>query len=265
MDNITRCLDDLKYVFPKTLLDLAFLDSNRRMQTVNSGITNTIMYAKVLRDMELTGGVFKVINLRDCKVTYIGQNDLLVEVPSHILSGRKILSALVLTELYEDENTLTGQIWSHSGYTVSKNGPMNPIVDSTRGYRVDYNPRIELIDYNSFYVYGVGYSISSLAANVQLSNPSISLNGFDVKYYDVFKELTIYAIQAYIYMLWDDVMDRAFVRSGQRLETFNDKISTYSEANSLYNSKLKKWKKISKATDKVAMQNNINAAVGVYL
>jgi hypothetical protein len=262
---VQKALDEIKRRIPNAVLQAAFGGTqqngwNRRPISLDERIMATVIRPRVMVDANIAGGTEDYIPFEGL----IGEREddftLVYRIPKSRTQGRSIISALNITFTSPNAMSATGTNNSQGGSSLLRMG--EALVDAHGTIPVISSARCQIIAENvvmikcSLLIPGYCFLRCVLGNDENLSH-------LQLKSIPAFCELVEYAVKSHIYNTLDVELDMGKLVMGQELGKIREKVDSYAEAETLYQTFLReKWKKIAFMNDSETYRRHIQRIVG---
>ena len=265
MSIIDYAINKIKTIgIPKDVLELAFLKKPNELGlnvSIDSQIEDLVIKPIVLRDLNVLGGLKVTIPLNDCEIrTYnntLYETNAIINVPYKVTNGRKILEALEILIIYNQE------------FTYGGDNRLLQVIDQLNRSKLsmENNLRVitdlRLIGPNTILVYDNVVNLSS-GVLVAMVEHNSDLSNISMRYADDFYKLVKKACEAYIYNSVVVELNRGAIYNGHELGKVNEIIESYASAEEEYEQMLEeKWGKIMFMADRESMDDYVKSMIGL--
>lgn len=238
MDIITNAINNILFHIDDTILNDAFSDPRRnygrRMQSLESLITEQVIYMKVKPDLDNIGGVSIQLDLQGIKYDQLEDYSRVYYIPNKLTQGRVISQAsrVSLAALHKINHDF--------GHSSSNMMRMNTMERSTQSIITSNSPianmananvevlsdnMIKLSDYQSF--------TSPIWLECLLSYDD-SLSEIQRPYYQDFAELVLLATKAFISRKLRLRLDKTRLDGGRDFNEYKNIVDEYRDAGESY-------------------------------
>lgn len=231
------------------------------MLSVDHQLRDKVVEGIVMPDINLISGQRELIPLSG--LVQVGQPDFsqVIHIPKERTNGRSIVAAYSIV-IGSQTGAMNGVFnTSYSGATSSMGEAMRAVQQSRSAIPIMNDANIALIAENTIVIRsplrlaGVAWLDCLLTHNEQLSNIPAGA-------YRHFADLVVEATKAYIYNNIIIPMDEAEIVGGMGLGQFRSIVEGYSDAEELYQEKLKIWENVSILSDPIQHQDHIMSLMG---
>ena len=230
MNAVSKALVDIKYNIPSEIIDISFRERANRINQVISNderIRSTVIQGRVIPDCSNSVGMTVNVPLDKCKVTYLSDTDVVVEIPKTITNNRTIVSCLSIVSNAGVLNT----------YTDSTISPLASVADimynNLSTINVIQSSRLEVVGENIILISDPSIKIMNgfLRCIVNYDNAMSDLNP---RAYQVFSKACILCTKSYIWSQMRVKLDQGYVYGGHELGVITDIIDGYADAEEMY-------------------------------
>ncbi len=239
MDAITKALNDIKFEIPRDILNLAFVNRynyyTAEVISLDKSITDNVINAKVLPDLNVVRGQEVSIPLEYCDIINVTPNpyvmETVIKVPAKLLNGRNIITPLAI-------------VFESGPITPYQNGnrllqTANAAINTTIGTGGFSTTDLELIGNNTVLVHE-NLPIVLGFLRVMIENDR-NMNNLNPRFYNYFSQLCIYATKAYIYNTLIIDINKGIIVGGHELSIIKNIIDSYQDAIENYKTYLKEY------------------------
>lgn len=252
MDAIVKALSDIKMQIPRPILEEVFRHlqgpRNRNMIGLDDGISQMVIFPRVLVDCSLLGGDEMHLPLTSGTIQQVDNQTILVRFPKSITNERSILTVLGVE--YSNPASaawLAPVLGTSQSPHVLQQGKM--MIDVHSPIPSTFTSRVILVGENTVQLTG----FTSPPANFYLRcvlEYSERMASLSPRYYHHFSKLAVLAVKAFIFNQYELEVAEAQLSAGRELGKFGQIIDRYEDANDTYEEYLKtKWAKVAFMND----------------
>lgn len=259
MNAIQKALTDIKFQIPSEILNIGFnqydvLDN--RLVNIDEKIMSRVIRPRVMMDANLVGGIEIRINVGECGIQLLSDNEFIITVPKTLTSGRPIISALSLVSTalgYMQTSTYPSMQGTESVLTnMANNLDTQNLVQTSK---------LELIAENTILVQDPTVYLQYGVMRVIIANDT-NMSNINARSYLAFSKLCILAVKAYIHNYAIVKMGRSYISNGHELGIVKEIIDSYSDANNEYLEYLNTtWSQVAFANDSDKMSRLISSMI----
>lgn len=240
---------------PPEVLERAFYDidehKNLNMQNLIHHLQDEVIYKFLLPAMNTVGGKRMIIPLNSVEPTVRGMGSAtdrftrIYRVPKSLTQGRSIITALSISYgAYMN----VGSVANTTGSSQLL-GAADQLVNSVNGPHVNSTSNISLIGDNIIMIRDAIQMYGGVNLECYLEHDP-TLADIQPRLYQVFTEIVILAIKAYIYNKLVISMDMAFIHAGRELGVMSEIIKGYADAQEMFMEKIRTdWPRVSRQGD----------------
>ena len=241
-------------------------ECNFNPATIEDSIRNTIIYNRVITDMNLYGGLERYINVQGAEIINSDETGTLYHYTEKQLHGLSIISAHYYMPGTPPRDEMYSILRHGGGNSTPRGGGMNkpklscPSQKALEQLASDVNP-----DKHKVIGFGARVIIRLVGKNSILSSSRAKNGYFKVvlsedpelttvppRSYPAFAKLVELATKAYIYKEEVITLEQAEIYNGASLGGIKSYISDLRDSEELYQAQLKKWGKIAFMHDRPA-------------
>lgn len=262
MNAITNALTDLKFRIPPEILNIAFrekVDYYNPVVPIDDRILNLVIRPRVLKDLNLVGGVEFRIDITSCSVFQVNPpfNEFIVDVPKTLTGGKSIVSVLSLVG--KSTIATTDMAYSVPGQIDSN---MYKMYNNLANINVIQTSRLELIGENTVLVQDPSLMLTYAALRCVVENNS-NLENIHPRNYPIISNFILMAVKSYIYNSLVVKLDQGYVYNGHELGIITDVINAYADSEEMYQELLVgKMRKISFLNNNDSKNRFIKSMIG---
>lgn len=230
MNAIQNAIKDIKYSIPIEILQLAFTETDNRLNnfiSLDERILASIIRPRVIIDTNIVGGIEARIDLNRCVISGMTNREFIVEVPKILTNGSSIMSVLGIVS-----NVVYSQSTSFSETPAATSSAMN-MMNNLGTENVVQTSRLELISDNTILVSDPTIHLINGVLRAVIEN-SANMSNLNPRSFNAFSKLCILAVKAYVYNIMLVKMDKAVIYGGHELGVVKEIIDGYSDAEEQY-------------------------------
>lgn len=240
----------MRQSIPVKILELAFPQkSNGMILSIEDRMLNDCIRPIVMMDMSILGGMMIHVDLSLCRTVATNEytltpdmNTFIVDVPKSLTNNKTIVSVYSL-------------IAGGYGTNVNIAPCTNPIVaDASKLYlagspsNVLQTARMAVVGENKVLIEGYAPQVTTGTLVCNVSN-NANLENIQPPYYIYVAKMITLGIKAYIYNnLWP-MIDTGILYAGHELAGIKDIVSSYADAESMYEEERIRWARMSVLND----------------
>ena len=230
------------------VLELAVREKNpvlNRTFTLAEKIRTQVILGIVIKDVEILSAITRKIPLRKCNITKFSNynRDYLIEIPSKLISGKKIIDSIAIT---------------YPGLCGSTVGSSNPAISAMSGM-IDAYTDAPTIDVDR--LEPIGDNVVILTPNEALNDvasgilectltSNSDMGHISPRSYRTFSKLCALAMKRYIYNKVYVKLDEGYIKGGHNISRVKDIVDGYSGAIEEYDEAVTNWEKIERLNNK---------------
>lgn len=235
MNALAMAINHVKFTVPREILDAVFIERSRFLRqtpmTVDAHITNEILRARVLPELNLVSGTEMFVSLQGIASTRVNQFTSVYNIPKSRTGGRVIMSVLNVT--FSDP-TATSNYGTATGCgSTEMLVTAQAMVDAMGTIPITSTAHVQLVGENTVMVRDTVLLPANVYLRCIVANDS-NLSHLQIRSYRAFFKLVEFAVKAYIYNTYIIPMDVSELYGGQALGRFKEVIDGYSDAEELY-------------------------------
>jgi len=242
MNPLIYALNRIKLAIPPEILQIAFIEYSRYTNntiSLDEHIMNLVLRPIVFMDANIVGGIETVIDLNKCSIKYLNNREFIVDVPKVLTEGRSIIALKSLVS-----NVIYSQSTSYTNMAGTLSASMD-IANNIGTENVVQTSKLELIADNTVLVADPTIHLMDGALRCTIENMS-NMENINPRAYDIFGELCVHAVKAWIYNHTIIKLDKGYIYSGAELGVVQSVIEGYSDAYQEYREFLNlKWAKVA--------------------
>lgn len=236
MSAISKALSHIKYVVPREILQVVFINRlfkyNINPISIDESIRNLVINPRVLVDCNLIGGQEAYIQLDGCPQERTNDYTVVFKIPKDRTDGRSINSVLNIT--MTDPTRL-------SSYSMSSQCQASPmmlmgqaVMDALGPTPITSTAYVQLIAENTV----MCRDTMILPANCYLRcilAIDDDMSHIQMRSYPVISKLVEFAVKSFIYHTYIIQMDVGELQGGHNIGRFKEVIDSYADAEENYN------------------------------
>jgi hypothetical protein len=261
---INKALDEVRFNIPPEVLDVVFLEQERRWRktpvSLDEVILHTVIRPRVLVDCRLLGGTEAFIYLDGVPFTRTDDYTSVYHIPKRLTQGRTITSVKNITFTDPTKVSSYGIAAGQQNTQMMQVG--SAVMDAHGSIPVTSTARVQLIGENVIMVRDTVVLPANIYLRCMLEDDE-NMNHIQLKSYRAFAKLVVLAVKHYIYNFYIVPMDIGALHGGQALGRIKEIIDGYSEAGDQYQEFLtEKWEKIAVMNDMESWGRMIRLMIG---
>lgn len=249
---------------PREVLIRAFYDikqyNNLDVRDLFFHLQDQVIYRFLLPAMNVVGGNRQVIELGDIQPEIRDRFTRIYRIPMSMTQGRSIVSALSISY---GAYLNTGSIaYPGAGGASQLMSNAQQLVNSVSAPQLNSTDQVALIGENVIMVRDAIQMFGGVNLECYLEHDK-NLSGLNIRAYQVFTELVILAVKAYIYNKLVIIMDMGFIHAGHEIGAMRDVIMGYADSHEEMMRVIKTdWARVSKIADWDTHKKIINMQFG---
>lgn len=258
-----RCIESaVKYIMDtidEEVLTIATVEKNPKLNkilTLAEKIRTQVIMAIVIKDVEILSSITRKIPLNKCTVSRFVNytNDYVIEVPSKLVGGKKIIDPVCITYA-----NLNGSVASSGNSVINA---MSGLVDAHTAAPSIEVERLELIGDNVIIV-TPSETMSDITSGVLecVLTSNSDMGHINVRSHRKFAELCALAMRRYIYKRAYVKLDEGYIKGGHNISRIKEIVDGMSDAKIEYDEALRNWEKIERLNNKKFMSDFISLQI----
>lgn len=234
---------------PREVLERAFYDvkqyNNLDTRDLFHHLQDQVIYKFMFPAMNVVGGTRMVIGLGDIQPEVRDRFTRIYRIPKSLTQGRSIICAMGIS--YGAFLNVGNMNYPQGSSQML--GAAEQLVNSVSGPQINSTDQVSLIGDNVIMVRDAiqMYGGVNLECFVEHDKTLANLNP---RSYQVFTELVILAVKAYIYNKLIIQMDMGFIHAGRELGVMRDVITGYADSHEMFMEKMRTdWPRINYLND----------------
>jgi hypothetical protein len=264
MNPIAMALNHIKFTIPREILDTVFIERNRFLRqvpmTVDAHITNEVIRARILPELNLVGGAEIFVALQGIMPERINQYTSVYKIPKSRTGGRSIISVLNVT--FSDPTATSNYGTATGCQSTEMLTTAQAMVDAMGTIPITSTSHVQLVGENTVMVRDTVLLPANIYLRCVVENDS-NLSHLQARSYPAFFKLVEFAVKAFIYNNHIIQMDVGELYGGHNLGRFKEVVDSYSDAEEMYQTHMREvMAKVMMMNDTESITRHIRMLVG---
>lgn len=235
MSAINKALSHIKYVIPREILQVVFINRlykyNVNPISIDESILSQVIRPRVLVDCNLIGGQEAYINLDGVPQERTNDYTVVFRIPKTVTDGRSINSVLNIT--MTDPTRLSSYAMTNQCQATPLMLMGQAVMDALGPTPITSTAYVQLIAENTVMVRDTFILPANCYLRCILAMDE-DMNHIQLRSYPVISKLIEYAVKSYIYHKYIIEMDVAELQGGHNIGRFKEVIDSYADAEENY-------------------------------
>jgi hypothetical protein len=235
MNPIAMALNHVRFTIPREVLDAVFIERNRFLRqvpmTVDAHITNEVIRARVLPELNLVGGAEIFVALQGIPGERINQFTSVYKIPKSRTGGRTIITVLNVT--FSDPTATSNYGTATGCQSTEMLVTGQAMIDAMGTIPITSTAHVQLVGENTVMVRDTILLPPNVYLRCIVENDS-NLSHLQARSYRAFFKLVEFAVKSFIYNNYIIQMDVGELYGGHNLGRFKEVVDSYSDAEELY-------------------------------